>query len=162
MAWGSDVGNQESELGGSLQRPSVAVPCAAEPYFLPTGEGAVILFAYLFGCFVYHWLSDTPTPDLSAYFALGLFASFIHIARLSGRGFYDFENAAKPTVEVVEILISWFTTALVLAFFAFLFKVGDTFSRGSFLIFLVTAPIGLLAERKFAKFALMRAANRGA
>jgi undecaprenyl-phosphate galactose phosphotransferase/putative colanic acid biosynthesis UDP-glucose lipid carrier transferase len=158
----SDVSNQESEFGASLQRSSVAFPCEAVPYLLSTAEAAIILFADLFGCFVYHWLSDTPIPDLSAYFALGLFASFIHIARLSGRGFYDFENAAKPTVEVVEILISWFTTALVLAFFAFLFKVGDTFSRGSFLIFLVAAPIALLAERKFAKLVLMRAANRGA
>jgi undecaprenyl-phosphate glucose phosphotransferase len=161
MAWGSDVGNQESEFDVSLQRTSVAFPCEAVPYLLSTGEAAIILFADLFGCFVYHWLSDTPIPDLSAYFALGLFASFIHIARLSGRGFYDFENAAKPTVEVVEILISWLTTALVLAFFAFLFKVGDTFSRGSFLIFLVTAPIVLLAERKLAKLVLMRAASRG-
>jgi Undecaprenyl-phosphate glucose phosphotransferase len=162
MASGSDISNQESEFDVSLQRTSVAFPCEAVPYFLSTGEAAIILFADLFGCFAYHWLSDTPIPDLSAYFALGLFASFIHIARLSGRGFYDFENAAKPTVEVVEILISWLTTALVLAFFAFLFKVGDTFSRGSFLIFLVTAPIALLAERKFAKLVLTRATNRGA
>src|ERR1700757_754871 len=162
MPSGSEISNQQSEFGVSLQRTSVAFPCEAIPYLLSTGEAAIILFADLFGCFVYHWLSDTPIPDLSAYFALGLFASFIHIARLSGRGFYDFENAAKPTVEVVEITISWLTTALILAFFAFLFKVGDTFSRGSFLIFLVLTPIALLAERKFAKFLLMRAADRGA
>lgn len=145
-----------------MQRTSVAFPCEIIPYLLSTGEAAIILMADLFGCFLYHWLSDTPVPDLSPYFALGLFASFIHIARLSGRGFYDFENAAKPTVEVVEILFSWFTTALILAFFAFLFKLGDTFSRGSFLIFLVTAPVALLAERKLVKFLLMRAAKRGA
>jgi Undecaprenyl-phosphate glucose phosphotransferase len=120
------------------------------------------VLADLLGCFAYHWLSDTPIPDLSAYFALGLFASFVHIARLSGRGFYDFENAAKPTVEVVDITVTWLTTALVLAFFAFLLKVGDAFSRGSFLIFLIAAPAALLAERKFAKLLLLRAAGRGA
>jgi Undecaprenyl-phosphate glucose phosphotransferase len=162
MPSGSEISNQQSEFDVSLQRTSVAFPCEAIPYLLSTGEAAIILFADLFGCFVYHWLLDTPIPDLSAYFALGLFASFIHIARLSGRGFYDFENAAKPTVEVVEISISWLTTALILAFSAFLFKVGDTFSRGSFLIFLVATPVALLAERKFVKFLLMRAANRGA
>src|SRR4029077_14439671 len=131
-----------------LQRASLALPYEAIPYFLSTGEAFIILFADLFGCFVYHWLTDTPVPDLSAYFAVGLFASFIHIARLSGRGFYEFENAAKPNVEVVEIALSWLTTALVLAFFAFLFKAGDVFSRGSFLIFLVVAPVALLGERK--------------
>jgi undecaprenyl-phosphate galactose phosphotransferase/putative colanic acid biosynthesis UDP-glucose lipid carrier transferase len=140
----------------------MAVPCEAIPYLLSTGEALIILFADLFGCFVYHWLSDTPVPDLSAYFAVGLFASFVHIARLSGRGFYDFENAAKPTVEVVEITVSWLTTMLVLAFFAFLFKVGDIFSRGSFLIFLIAAPAALLGERKLVKYLLSRAAVHGA
>ncbi len=158
---GSDVGEPRAELKASAKRASLALPYEAVPYFLSTTEAFIILFADLFGCFLYHWLTDAPVPDLSAYFALGLFASFIHIARLSGRGFYDFENAAKPTVEVVEIAISWFTTALVLAFFAFLFKVGETFSRGSFLIFLVVAPIALLGERKFVKFLLMQAAARG-
>jgi Undecaprenyl-phosphate glucose phosphotransferase len=140
----------------------MAVPCEAIPYLLSTGEALIILSADLFGCFVYHWLSDTPIPDLSPYFGLGLFASFVHIAQLSGRGFYDFENAAKPTVEFVEITVSWLKTALLLAFFAFLFKVGDAFSRGSFLIFLVSAPAVLLGERKFVKYLLRKAAVRGA
>ena len=146
MQLGSEITDQQAELTVGPQRASLALPCEAIPYFLSTGEALIILFAALFGCFFYHWLSDAPIPDLAAYFALGLFASFIHIARLSGRGFYDFENAAKPTVEVVEITLSWLTTALVLAFFAFLFKIGDAFSRGSFLVFLVVAPAALLAE----------------
>jgi Undecaprenyl-phosphate glucose phosphotransferase len=159
MPLGSELSNRRTV---PLQRAPVAVPYAAVPYFLSTAEAFIIVLADLFGCFAYHWLSDTPIPDLSAYFALGLFASFVHIARLSGRGFYDFENAAKPTVEVVDITVTWLTTALVLAFFAFLLKVGDAFSRGSFLIFLIAAPAALLAERKFAKLLLLRAAGRGA
>jgi undecaprenyl-phosphate galactose phosphotransferase/putative colanic acid biosynthesis UDP-glucose lipid carrier transferase len=161
MRLGSEIG-QQADLRVPLQRASLALPCEAIPYFLSTGEAFIILFADLFGCFVYHWLTDAPVPDLSAYFAVGLFASFIHVARLSGRGFYEFENAAKPNVEVVEITLSWLMTALVLAFFAFLFKAGDAFSRGSFLIFLVVAPVALLGERKLVKFMLMRAAAKGA
>jgi Undecaprenyl-phosphate glucose phosphotransferase len=153
---GSEI-RQQVELNAPRQRTPIAAPYQSIPYLLSTGEALIILSADLFGCFVYHWMSDTSIPDLSAYFALGLFASFVHIARLSGRGFYDFENAAKPSVEIAEITVSWLTTALVLAFFAFLFKVGDTFSRGSFLIFLVVAPAGLLAERKLVKFLLIRA-----
>ena len=159
MPLGSELSNRPTV---PLQRTPVALPYEAVPYFLSTAEAFIIVLAVLFGCFAYHWLSDTPIPDLSAYLALGLLASLIQIARLSGRGFYDFENAAKPTVEVVEITVTWFTTALVLAFFAFLLKVGDTFSRGSFLIFLVATPAALLAERKFVKFLLVRAAKRGA
>jgi Undecaprenyl-phosphate glucose phosphotransferase len=161
MPVGSEV-RQHAKLAGTQQRPSLTIPCEAIPYLLSTGEALIILVADLLGLFVYHWIAGTPLPDLAPYFAVGLFASFIHIARLSGGGFYDFENAAKPNVEVVEITLSWFTTALVLAFFAFLFKAGDTFSRGAFLIFLLTAPAALLAERKIVKTLLARAIARGA
>src|SRR6516165_155851 len=162
MPTGSEVGNHKPELAVSLQRASSVLPCETVPYLLSTADALVILLASLFGCFAYHWMSDTPIPDLSAYFALGLFASFVHIARLSGRGYYDFENAAKPGVEIVQVAISWLGTGLILTFFAFLFKVGESFSRGSFLIFLITAPIVLLAERKLVKSLLNRAVARGA
>jgi Undecaprenyl-phosphate glucose phosphotransferase len=162
MATESEVGNQKPELAVSLQRASFVFPCEAVPYLLSTAEALFILFASLFGCFAYHWMTDAPIPDVSAYFALGLFASFIHIGRLNGRGYYDFENAAKPAVEIGEVAISWLGTGLLLTFFAFLFKVGESFSRGSFLIFVVVAPIALLAERKLVKSVLHRAVARGA
>jgi Undecaprenyl-phosphate glucose phosphotransferase len=161
MTIGSEVGDQKPELKASLDRPSVTFPCEAVPYLLSTADALVILFASLFGGFIYHWSTRTPIPDLFAYFALGLIASFIHIVRLGGRGYYDFESAAKPTVEIAEVLVSWFTTGLMLAFFAFLLKVGESFSRGSFLVFLVGAPAGLLVLRRTAKVLVARAAARG-
>ena len=162
MTIGSEVSDQEPGLNASLKSHSVTFPCEAVPYLLSTADALVVLFASLFGGFIYHWSTGTPIPDLSAYFALGLIASFIHIVRLGGRGYYDFESAAKPTVEIVEVLVSWFTTGLLLAFFAFLLKIGQSFSRGSFLVFLVSAPAGLLTERKIAKFLIAKAAARGA
>jgi Undecaprenyl-phosphate glucose phosphotransferase len=161
MTMGSEVSDQKPGLKVSLESPSVIFPCEAVPYLLSTADALVVLFASLFGGFIYHWSTGTPIPDLSAYFALGLIASFIHIVRLGGRGYYDFESAAKPTVEIVEVLVSWCTTGLMLAFFAFLLKIGQSFSRGSFLVFLAGAPAGLLAERKIAKYLIARAAERG-
>jgi undecaprenyl-phosphate galactose phosphotransferase/putative colanic acid biosynthesis UDP-glucose lipid carrier transferase len=60
-----------------------------------------------------------------------------------------------------EVTVAWLGTATLLAF---CIPVQDrgTFSRGAFLIFLVVAPIGLLAERKFAKFLMKMAVARGA
>jgi undecaprenyl-phosphate galactose phosphotransferase/putative colanic acid biosynthesis UDP-glucose lipid carrier transferase len=162
MRIGSEVSDEEPGVGASLEHSPVMFPCEAVPYLLSTGDALVILISSLFGGFIYHWMSDAPIPDLSAYFALGLVASLTHIVRLGGRGYYDFESAAKPTVEIVEVLISWFTTGLMLAFFAFLFKIGESFSRGSFLVFWAVAPIGLLAVRKFAKFVVGIAVARGA
>jgi Undecaprenyl-phosphate glucose phosphotransferase len=156
------IGSKAPDLAVSPQRTPVAFPCEAIPYLLSTVDALIILFAALLGCFAYHWISGTPIPDLSAYFALGLFASFIHIARLSGQGYFEFESAAKPTVEMAEVCVAWLGTGLLLAFFAFLFKIGGTFSRGAFLIFLLVAPIGLLAQRKLAKFLVKQAIARGA
>jgi undecaprenyl-phosphate galactose phosphotransferase/putative colanic acid biosynthesis UDP-glucose lipid carrier transferase len=161
MLIGSEVSDRKPGVEASLERPPLTFPCEAVPYLLSTADALVILLASLFGGFSYHWVSGTPIPDLSAYFALGLIASLTHIVSLGGRGYYDFESAAKPTVEIVEILISWFTTGLMLAFFAFLLKVGDSFSRGSFLVFSTVAPIGLLAARKTAKFLIERGVARG-
>jgi Undecaprenyl-phosphate glucose phosphotransferase len=161
MTVGSEVSDQKPELKASLERPSVIFPCEAVPYLLSTADALVILFASLFGGFIYHWSTETPIPDLAAYFALGLIASFVHIVRLSGRGYYDFESAAKPTVEIVEVLVSWATTGLMLAFLAFLLKIGQSFSRGAFLVFLASGPALLLAERKIAKFLIARAVVRG-
>ena len=162
MSIGSEVSKPEQGGNASLAVPPMTFPCEAIPYLLSTMDALVILLASLFGGFAYHWASEAPIPDLYAYFALGLIASFIYIIKLSGRGYYDFENATKPDVEFVEMLISWFTTALLLAFFAFLFKIGQSFSRGSFLVFLAAAPVGLLANRKASKFFIKRAVARNA
>jgi undecaprenyl-phosphate glucose phosphotransferase len=161
MPIGSEVSDRNGAAEASQERPLVTFPCEAVPYLLSTVDAMVISLSSLLGGFVYHWLSDVPIPELSTSFALGLIASLAHIVRLSRTGYYEFESAAKPTVEMVEVLVSWFTTGLMLAFFAFLLKIGDAFSRGSFLIFWAVAPIGLLAARKTAKLVAGRAAARG-
>ena len=80
---------------------------------------------------------------------------------MSGSGYYDFPDSAKPRVETGEILICWFTTGLLLAFFAFLLKIGVDYSRGAFVVFYFVAPVGLLAVRKATKVALAAAVSRG-
>src|ERR1700676_5572474 len=130
-----EINGLESNLREAIESPRASFPCEAIPYLVSTTDALIVLLASLFGAVFYHWASETPVPDLAAYFALGLIASFIHIARQSGRGYYDFEQVAKPGVEIVEVLICWFSTVMLLAFFAFLFKIGVSFSRGSFLIF---------------------------
>jgi Undecaprenyl-phosphate glucose phosphotransferase len=161
MSIRSEIRGHES-VTPSLDPKRTTFPCEAIPYLVSTADALVILLASLLGAVIYHQITDTPVPDLTAYFALGLIASFIHIARQGGRGYYDFERVAKPGVEVAEILICWLTTILLLAFFAFLFKIGVSFSRGSFLVFMGVAPIGLLGGRKLSKRVVETAIARGA
>jgi Undecaprenyl-phosphate glucose phosphotransferase len=161
MSIGSEISNR-GPVVKTFDGPKTTFPCEAIPYLLSTADALIILVVSLFGGFFYHWVTETAIPDLTAYVALGLIASFIHIVRLGGRGYYDFERAAKPGVEIAEVLICWFTTALLLAFFAFLFKIGIAFSRGAFLILMAVAPIGLLIGRKIEKHWLEIAVVHGA
>ncbi|KIU51839.1 undecaprenyl-phosphate glucose phosphotransferase [Bradyrhizobium sp. UASWS1016] len=111
---------------------------------------------------VYQSVVGNPSPKLIPHCAVGLLASFIHILRMSGGGYYDFPASAKPNVEFSEILICWFSTGLMLAFFAFLLKIGVDYSRGAFVLFYFVTPIGLLSVRKVTKVVLARAVSRGA
>jgi undecaprenyl-phosphate galactose phosphotransferase/putative colanic acid biosynthesis UDP-glucose lipid carrier transferase len=157
----ADIIDRQPAAEVAFGRARVTFPCEAVPYLLSTLDATVISLSSLFGAFFYHWLLDDPVFDPSAYFALGLIASLIHIVRLGGTGYYELEAAAKPTVELVEVLGSWFTTGLLLAFFAFLLKIGDAFSRGSFLVFWAITPIGLLIWRRLAKSLIRRAVSHG-
>ena len=123
MSIGADIGNElgpiDKPAGGPARFSSNAVP-----YILSTADALVILLSSIVGGIGYQLSAGYDMPSVLPYCAVGLLASFIHILRMSGSGYYDFPDSAKPRVEIAEILVCWFTTGLLLAFFAFLLKVG--------------------------------------
>ena len=134
----------------------------AIPYLLSTADAFVILLSSVVGGVGYQAVLGNELPSVLPHCAVGLLASFIYILRLSGSGYYDFSDSAKPRVEIGQILICWFSTGLLLAFFAFLLKIGVAYSRGAFVLFYFIAPVGLLGVRKATKIALESAVSRGA
>jgi undecaprenyl-phosphate galactose phosphotransferase/putative colanic acid biosynthesis UDP-glucose lipid carrier transferase len=161
MSVGSEIRDKIplDELSGT--RPAY-FSSNAIPYLLPLADGLVILLSSLAGGVGYHMMIGNPIPSLPPYLAVGVLASMIHILRMNGKGYYDFPDSAKPRVELSEILVCWITTALLLALFAFLLKVGVDYSRGSFIIFCLLGPLGLIGVRKVTKLALTEAVSRGA
>jgi undecaprenyl-phosphate galactose phosphotransferase/putative colanic acid biosynthesis UDP-glucose lipid carrier transferase len=121
----------------------------------------VIILSSVIGGIGYQLTAGNPAPNLLPYCAIGLMASFIHVLRMSGSGYYDLPDSAKLGVETTEVLVCWLTTGLLLAFFAFLLKVGANYSRGAFVVFYFAAPIGLLAARKLTKTSLASAVAKG-
>ena len=159
----SKIGLQDGKDGAGMVRPNgLTVPCEAIPYILGTIDALIILASGLLSGICYHWFFDLALPNLAVYAGVGLLASLIHIIRLGETGYYEFQNSAKPHVEFIEIAVSWVTTTLVLAFLAFLLKVGISFSRGAFVIFFFVTFIGLLAARKGMKAILQASLARGA
>jgi Undecaprenyl-phosphate glucose phosphotransferase len=161
MSVGSDINEKPGHLVPAIERRNATFPCESVPYVLSTADAAIIVLSSLIGGTLYQWSIGSPTPNLLPHCAVGLLASFIHILRISGSGYYDFQFASKPRVEAVEIMVSWVTTGLLLAFFAFLLKIGVAYSRGAFVIFFFLAPAGLLGVRKVSKLVLKRAIARG-
>jgi Undecaprenyl-phosphate glucose phosphotransferase len=142
--------------------PAATLRCEVVPYLLAASDAVTIILSGLAAASFYHWASANPSPGIVNYFLLGLLASGIYCLRFKGGGNYEFESASKPGVEIVAVMISWLTTVLVLTFLAFLAKISVSVSRASFLIFMGIAPIALLAMRKFEKYVLEGAIERGA
>src|ERR1700733_964405 len=160
MSIGSDIRNDASKLENRSRRET-SFSSAAIPYILSTTDAFVIVSSSLIGGIGYQFAAGNPIASVLPYYAVGLLASFIHILRMSGSSYYDFPESAKPRVEIAEILVCWFTTGLLLAFFAFLLKIGVDYSRGAFVVFFFVAPVGLLGVRKITKTALAAAVSRG-
>jgi Undecaprenyl-phosphate glucose phosphotransferase len=161
MSIGSDIRDKTGPLEDFSRAPPTGFTSDAIPYVLSTADAVIILISSLAGGISYQLLAGYPMPDLLPYCAVGLLAGLFYILRMKGSGYYDFPDSAKPRVEIGEILVCWFTTGLLLAFIAFLLKVGVAFSRGAFVAFYFLAPMGLLGVRKITKIALAEAISRG-
>jgi undecaprenyl-phosphate galactose phosphotransferase/putative colanic acid biosynthesis UDP-glucose lipid carrier transferase len=160
MSLGSQVGGKTGTAGHHLGEPS-SFSTEFVPYLLSTTDALIILTTSILSGIAYQIALGNEIPSVLPHAAVGLLASFIYILRMSGSGYYDFPECAKPHVETANILVYWFTTGLLLAFFAFLLKIGVAYSRGAFVLFYFFAPVGLLGVRKATKIALASAISRG-
>ena len=162
MSIWSGVHDKSGQVGQALGKKPPAFSSGAIPYLLSTSDAFVILLSSIAGGIGYQLSIGNATPSILPFCQIGLLASFVHILRMSGTGYYDFSDSAKPGVEIRQILVVWFSTGLLLAFLAFLLKVGVDYSRGAFVVFYFVAPIGLLGVRKLTKTMLASAVYRGA
>lgn len=162
MSIGSDIRDKADQFEDSSSKSQVRFSSDAIPYLLAKADAFIILMSSLAGGIGYQLSLGNPIPNILPHCAVGLLASFIHILRMSGSGYYDFPDSAKPQVEIGPILICWFTTGLLLAFFAFILKIGVAYSRGAFMVFYFLTPSGLLGVRKLTKITLAAAVSRGA
>lgn len=159
MSLGSEVGDKTGTAQRELRRSLVSQGLV--PYVLATADAFAIQCTSILSDAGYQLAAGYDFPSVLPLAGVGLIASFVYILRMSGGGHYDFPECAKPHVEIGNILVCWLTTGLLLAFFAFLLKVGVDYSRGAFILFYFSGAIALLGVRKGAKLALAAAISRG-
>ena len=158
MSIESDIYDKLGEIGYSSRRSGFSADVI--PYVLPAVDSFMILLSCLVGGIGYHLFLGDPVEVLPLC-AVGSLASLIYILRMNGSGYYQLQEAAKPRVELREILVCWFTTGLLLTLIAFLLKISAAYSRGSFIMFYTLVPIALVAARKATKAALAQAISQG-
>ena len=152
-------------IGPSRERPWFSFEAVAS--LLPLIDVLIILAASVVGAISYFWLSNESSypfaapPDLTSWLAVGMLAGSIYALWMHSGGHYDVRLCLQARLEIGQILRAWAFSALMLALMAFLLKVGSSFSRGSFLAFLVAAPIGLVACRALTKPMLRRWIENG-
>jgi len=129
-------------------------------YLVLAVDACIILLSCLVSEIGYHLVVGGRVPEILPLCAIGSLAGLIYMLRMNGSGYYELQEGAKPRLEMREILVCWFTTGLLLALIAFLLKIGETYSRGGFVVFYLLAPVGLLVTRKAIKVALARAVER--
>ncbi len=161
MSIGSNIRHQAEQTSRFPRRGATLFSGENIPYLLSTADAFVILLSSVTAGIAYQLLMGHSFPNVLPHCAVGLLASFIHILRMSGGGYYEFAQSAKPRVEITDILVCWFSTGFLLAFFAFLLKIGVAYSRGAFIIFYFVAPVGLLGVRKLTKVMLGSAVAHG-
>ena len=153
-------------IGSARQNPWFSFEGVAS--LLPLIDILIIMAASVIGGLGYQSLvSETPydvfaTPaDLTSYMGLGMLAGSIYAFRMHSTGYYDVRLCLQARLESGQILRAWAISALILAMLAFLFKLGASFSRGSFVGFLLVAIAALIAWRALTKVLLRRWVETG-
>jgi undecaprenyl-phosphate galactose phosphotransferase/putative colanic acid biosynthesis UDP-glucose lipid carrier transferase len=117
---------------------------------LPLIDILIILAASVMAEVSYQYLAETP-PDLTSSLGVGMLAGCIYALWMHSVAHYDIRLCLQARLESGQILRAWAFTALMLAMVAFLLKVGASYSRATFLGFVLVTPAGLLAWRALTK-----------
>src|SRR5262249_33257919 len=150
MSIESGVSDKIADTEYSSARAGASFSTEIVPYILQVLDAFIILFSCLVGALSYS-LFISGFIDVVPPCAVGLLSSFVYIFRMNRSDYYSLQESTKYRTEVHEILVSWFTTGLLLALIAFLFKISADYSRGAFVIFYILAPMALLGARKATK-----------
>ncbi|RTL50702.1 MAG: undecaprenyl-phosphate glucose phosphotransferase [Bradyrhizobiaceae bacterium] len=98
-------------------------------------DAGLIVAASLIGGAGYQLAVNASFGNLSALLGAGLIGSLLYVLIAHSIGFYSSPSLLSRKNDLRQVVAVWSLVSLLLAFLAFLFKVGADFSRGSLLCF---------------------------
>ena len=142
----SDTVPQQSSRAAELQRPAWLAPEIAA-FVVGALDFCVVLAAAAAAFVAYSAITDQTVGEprrhiLTAFLAATLFAGVFE--RLGG---YRLKQLARLHWQLTRILVAWGVTMSVVLLLAFLSKTSETYSRGWTLVWIIAAPLLLLAGR---------------
>ncbi len=122
-------------------------PYAAVGFVCAAVDGLIITASSVLGCSAYEVLSNSYVAHFDAFAFAGNVAAVLYLWMAHAAGFYRVTTIFSSQTIYRKIVSRWIFVGLLLALLAFLLKVGEIFSRGSIVSFLLLALVLLLTWR---------------
>jgi Undecaprenyl-phosphate glucose phosphotransferase len=138
-------------VGFTPKKSKIKIPHAALQHFLAFADSILIVIASIVGGETYQFVENGDFSNLEPLFGAGVIAALLYVLIGQTSGFYDFRTVFSKRWDFGRIFAYWSLVSLLLAFFAFLMKIGPVFSRGSIVCFGLLALACLLGCRGLSK-----------
>jgi Undecaprenyl-phosphate glucose phosphotransferase len=112
--------------------------------------------------FAYNEAADGVPGQTDVFFGLGIVAAILYLFVAKSWGLYGFAILVGFDRPWGRLVASWILVVLLLVLFMFLLKIGASFSRGTMLVYAVSAPVFVIGARTIAARYLRTAFERGA
>jgi Undecaprenyl-phosphate glucose phosphotransferase len=151
---------QDRPSGSGAESEPLRCPCSAIGPIFALMDAASIVLASFVSAGGYEFLVLGTAWNLDFHVGAGVAAALIYAFIGRSSGFYQVSDILSRRRETSQILWRWFLTSLSLTLLAFLFRIGNDFSRVSFISFATIGLPFLLASRNLMKAVVFLAVRR--
>ncbi|HEX2135565.1 MAG TPA: undecaprenyl-phosphate glucose phosphotransferase [Microvirga sp.] len=157
----------DTETASTILQPSAkwrALPLSYESIgpFILTIDFILITAFGVFSGVTYHLAMSGSAGNLASFLGAGYAIAAVFVLVLQALGAYRPSLLTGPRFRLGNLLFIWVCVFAFMATVAFFLKVGDQFSRGTMVLFLLTGFAGVAANRLVIGRMLGRALSSGA
>jgi Undecaprenyl-phosphate glucose phosphotransferase len=156
-----DGGLGKTDVSSALSKSKIKLPYVALRHCLAAVDAVLIILASLIGGAAYQLVANGDWFNSGPLFGVGVISALLYVLIGGITEFYDFRSVFSKRWDFGRVFAYWSLVTLLLAFTAFLMKIGPVFSRGSIVCSGSLALISLLVCRRLSKRLLASAVAAG-
>ena len=136
------------QVGRTTLHWSLPINYAALSSLVVGVDACLLPLASLLASIGYHTISWGKIGPIDQPIGLGVLTAAVLLPWLQVKGLYQVDSLLNSRRQFANVCMAWLSVFLFLSFVAYLFKVGDSFSRGATLAFFVAGFSVLLSHRR--------------